>query len=248
MTQRPIVAGNWKMNLSHSQAHELAWNCDQIALSYPGVQIGVFPSSIYVGEIARISRVDGALMVGAQNCHWESAGAFTGEVSPQQLVSAGVDSVLIGHSERRSLFNEGEEVLRKKLDAALEAGLHVIYCVGETLAEREAGQAQAVVRHQLDNLRNCTSTAIDVAYEPVWAIGTDRTASPAQAGEMCSLIKTQLGAIGLASARVLYGGSVTPENASELAAAPGVSGFLVGGASLNPDSFLAIVQAMAANL
>jgi len=247
MPTRPIVAGNWKMHLSHSEAHELAWNCDQIAFGHPTVQVAIFPTSIYVGEIARMGLVDGTLLIGAQNCHSELEGAFTGEVSPSQLVSAGIGAVLIGHSERRSQFGEDDAVLSRKLAAALGVGLHVIYCIGETLAQRDAGQASAIVIQQLAALAGLKTdnVLLDVAYEPVWAIGTGRTATPKIVAEMAAAIRAELDRLGLAGARLLYGGSVNPDNASELARVDKVDGFLVGGASLSAESFLAIVKATA---
>jgi triosephosphate isomerase len=171
----------------------------------------------------------------AQNCHWARDGAFTGEVSAPMLKELGVYGTLVGHSERRQYFGETDETVAKRVAAALAEGLHVIACVGESEAEREAGQTEAVLRRQVGVLEHDENLVI--AYEPVWAIGTGRTATPAMAQEAHDLIK------GLLDVPVLYGGSVKPENADELLAQPGVDGALVGGASLDVDSFAAICHA-----
>ncbi len=171
----------------------------------------------------------------AQNVHWAEEGAFTGEVSAALLLEAGVVGAIVGHSERRLYFGETDETTRLRAEAALDAGLGVIACVGETEAERETGETEAVLRRQVSVLPR--HQGLVIAYEPVWAIGTGKTATPELAGEAHALIKE------LHPTRVLYGGSVKPDNAAELLAQPGVDGALVGGASLDPDSFAAICRA-----
>ena len=171
----------------------------------------------------------------AQNVHWATEGAFTGEISAQMLVELGVQGAIVGHSERRQWFGETDETVCKRCEAALEAGLGVIACVGETEAEREAGETASVLRRQVASIPQHGDLVI--AYEPVWAIGTGKTATPEMAQEAHALIKS------LHSTRVLYGGSVKPENAPELLARPDVDGALVGGASLDPESFAAICRA-----
>jgi triosephosphate isomerase len=173
----------------------------------------------------------------AQNCHWETEGAFTGEVSAPMLRELGVYGTIVGHSERRRLFGETDEGVARRVEAALAHGLHVIACVGETEAEREAGETEAVLRRQVSVLE--ADDNLVVAYEPVWAIGTGRTATPEIAQEAHAFVKSLL------DVPVLYGGSVKPENAAELAAQPDVDGALVGGASLDVGSFAAICQAAA---
>ena len=171
----------------------------------------------------------------AQNVHWAREGAFTGEVSAEMLRELGVEGAIVGHSERRQLFGETDDTVRLRCEAALDAGLAVIACVGETEAEREAGETEAVLRRQVAAIPR--DAALVIAYEPVWAIGTGKTATPELAQEAHETIKS------LHDTRVLYGGSVKPENAAELMARPGVDGALVGGASLEPDSFAAICRA-----
>jgi len=244
-----LVAANWKMNLEYAEAHELAWNTDQIAFDHPKVEVGVFPSSLYVGEIARLSLVDGAMVVGAQNCHFERRGAFTGEVSALQLASAGVKWVLLGHSERRQQFGESDQLIAAKMAAALECGLRVLLCVGETKEERTAGETENVIGRQVEAIEALKAQArdhVDVAYEPVWAIGTGVNAEPEMIRETHAFLRARLVAMELNGARVLYGGSVTAENASALARIQGVDGFLVGGSSLDAAAFRRIVEAVAA--
>lgn len=181
------------------------------------------------------------LQLAAQNMHWKEDGAFTGEVSPLQVRDAGCSFVILGHSERRNIFGETNDVLNKKNRAALAHNLAPIYCVGETLTERDAGRAKESVATQLEEglagISDEQRTSMIVAYEPVWAIGTGRTATPAQAQEMHAIIRTML-----PNTALLYGGSVKPDNAQELLNEPDIDGFLVGGASLDPQSFAAICK------
>ncbi|MDX8401259.1 MAG: triose-phosphate isomerase, partial [Mariprofundaceae bacterium] len=183
--------------------------------------------------------------LGAQNVYYESKGAFTGSISPLMLRDAGCHYVIIGHSERRDIMGESNELIRKKLDASLAAGLEPILCIGEHLDEREAGETNAVLREQLAILDGVpTDAPLTIAYEPVWAIGTGRTATPEQVTETHAFIHDELRRLGK-DRRVLYGGSVNPDNAAGLLACPGVEGALVGGASLKADSFMRIVRAAA---
>jgi triosephosphate isomerase len=223
-----LVAGNWKMFKDQAETRAFLE-----AFEPPGgVEIAVCPSFTSLAEALHFD-----LPVYAQNVHWEREGAFTGEVSAQMLVELKVDGALVGHSERRQQFGETDETVRLRAEAALAAGLAVIACVGETEAEREAGETEAVLRRQVAVLPR--HERLVIAYEPVWAIGTGRTATPETAQEAHALIRS------LHDTRVLYGGSVKPENAAALLAQPDVGGALVGGASLDPDAFRAICEAAA---
>lgn len=235
------------MNLSYAEAHELAWYCDQIAFEFPDVEIGVFPPSIYVGEIARLELVDGAMFVGAQDCHDQRSGAFTSCVSPTQLLSAGVKWVLLGHSECRQQLGQTNETIARKLRAAISTGLKVILCIGETELERAEGKLEAVLAEQIaaiEALSNSERSELDVAYEPVWAIGTGVVPTDQEIQEAHQFIRDRLSRIGCHTSRIVYGGSVSTENSRQLAKIPGVDGFLVGGASLNSESFRAIVESV----
>jgi triosephosphate isomerase len=221
-----LVAANWKMFKGPAATASFL---DAFAAP-PDVEVLIAPP--FASLTAAIGR---GVPVYAQNVHWAEEGAFTGEVSPPMLVEIGVDGAIVGHSERRLYFGETDETVRLRCEAALEAGLGVIACVGETEAEREAHHTEAVLRRQVAVLPRHESLVI--AYEPVWAIGTGKTATPELARQAHAVIKE------LHPTRVLYGGSVKPDNASELLAQPGVDGALVGGASLDPDSFAAICRA-----
>jgi triosephosphate isomerase (TIM) len=221
-----LVAGNWKM--FKGPAETVAF---LEAFAPPaGVEAVVCPPFASLG-----TAVGRGIPVYAQNVHWEREGAYTGEVSAPMLLELGVEGAIVGHSERRQLFGETDDTVRRRCEAALEAGLAVIACVGETGAEREAGETEAVLRRQVAVIPR--HEALVIAYEPVWAIGTGRTATPELAQQAHETIKA------LHDAQVLYGGSVKPENAAELMAQPAVDGALVGGASLEPDSFAAICRA-----
>jgi triosephosphate isomerase len=223
-----LIAGNWKMYKWPSQTVEFcrAFNAP------PGVDVVVCPPYTSLREA-----VESGLTTYAQNVHWEREGAFTGEISAPMLLELGVSGSLVGHSERRLFFDETDETTAKRARAALEAGLAVIACVGETEQERERGETETVLRRQLSVLT--AHERLVVAYEPVWAIGTGKTATPEMAQEAHAFVKTML------DVPVLYGGSVKPENADELLAQPDVDGALVGGASLEVDSFTAICQTAA---
>jgi triosephosphate isomerase (TIM) len=221
-----LIAGNWKM--FKGPAETLAF-FDRFEAP-EGVDVIICPPFVSL-EAA----VGEEWTVYAQNVHWAAEGAFTGEISAAMLVEIGVQGAIVGHSERRQWFGESDETVRKRCEAALEAGLGVIACVGETESEREAGETEVVLRRQVAVIPRHDDLVI--AYEPVWAIGTGKTATPEMAQEAHVLIKS------LHSTRVLYGGSVKPENAAELLAQPAVDGALVGGASLDPVSFVAICRA-----
>jgi triosephosphate isomerase len=221
-----LIAGNWKMH--KGPAETLAF-FDRFEAP-DGVDVVICPPFVSL-EAA----VGEEWTIYAQNVHWAAEGAFTGEISAGMLVEIGVEGAIVGHSERRQWFGEIDETVRKRCEAALDAGLGVIACVGETEAEREAGETEAVLRRQVAVIPRHDDLVI--AYEPVWAIGTGKTATPDMAQDAHALIKS------LHSTRVLYGGSVKPENAGELLAQPDVDGALVGGASLDPESFAAICRA-----
>ncbi len=227
-----LIVGNWKM---FKGAAETAAFCRALRQhDLGGVDVVVCPP--FVSLPAAVQELAGAdIAVAAQNVHWASEGAFTGEVSGTMLRALGVYGAIVGHSERRQYFGETDETVGKRMRAALDAGLSVIACVGETEAEREAGETQAVLHRQLSVLKDYDDLVI--AYEPVWAIGTGKTASPEIAEETHELIKAEL------DLPVLYGGSVKPENAAELLAQPAVDGALVGSAALDVDSFVSICQA-----
>jgi triosephosphate isomerase len=227
-----LIAGNWKMFKGPREAGEFA---RALATTVPqGVDVVV--CAPYVSLPAAL---ESGLTVYAQNVHWEPEGAFTGEVSPQMLTELGVHGALVGHSERRQYFGETDQSTARRAQAALEAGLAVIACVGETLEVRESGDTELVLKLQVDAIADAVGPheQLVLAYEPVWAIGTGRTATPDQAEEAHAFIKSLL------DVPVLYGGSVKPENAEELLAQAHVDGALVGGAALDLDSFTAICAA-----
>lgn len=239
---KALLAGNWKMNLLADDARALYEQVAEGCRSRPDLQCVVFPpaTSIAILAAARTER-DPAL--GAQNCHFEPKGAFTGEISAEQARDAGARYALVGHSERRRLFCESDLVAKQKLLAVWRAGLSPVLCVGETLAERERRETRDVLARQLRRtLEGTTAKApLWVAYEPVWAIGTGVVASVEEVGEAHAWVREELGQAGRGDeVPILYGGSVDPKNAGPLAAVPGVDGFLVGGASLNAESFLEI--------
>ncbi len=239
-----LVVGNWKMNLDRGRARALAGTVAAAAVCRGPVQVMVAPAHPHLVLVAECL-AGTPVGLAAQDLHWEAGGAFTGAVSAGMLADAGASHVLVGHSERRLLFGDDDRVVALKIQAAVDAGLTPIVCVGETAAQRDAGEALAVVARQWEAARSATgwsgAAAPLLAYEPVWAIGTGRVARPAQAAE----VHAHLRALAGAGARILYGGSVTPDNAGDLMAEAEVDGLLVGGASLSPDSFLAVVEAAA---
>ena len=229
-----LIAGNWKMYKGQAEAAEFCIELKRKLPELEGIDVAVCPPFTSLAVAVQIlAGTD--IAVAAQNVHWEDEGAFTGEVSAPMLRELGVYGAIVGHSERRLFFGETDETTAKRARAALEAGLSVIACVGETEAEREAGETEDVLRRQVSVLE--AEDNLVVAYEPVWAIGTGKTATPEMAQEAHALIKSLL------DVPVLYGGSVKPENAAEILAQPAVDGALVGGASLDVESFGAICLA-----
>ncbi|MBV8300708.1 MAG: triose-phosphate isomerase [Candidatus Dormibacteraeota bacterium] len=246
----PLIAGNWKMNTTVEEGVTLARAVAEATAEARGVAIAVLPPFTHLAAVRDALRGT-AVAVGAQDVFWEDSGAFTGEVSPLMLRGL-CDLVLTGHSERRHLLGETDEQVGRKLAASLRAGLRVMVAVGETEGERDRDETFSVVDRQLQAAFAALGDAppngsdVVVAYEPVWAIGTGRTATPEQAEEVCGHIKVAVrAATGIESAQVLYGGSVTPVNAASLFAEPSIDGALVGGASLKAADFAAIVAAAA---
>ena len=252
MPRRTIVAGNWKMNLDRRQAEDLAKAVLARRAEAGAAELVLCPPSVYLATVgAALATPAAAVALGGQNMHDKASGAFTGEVAPPMLVDLGCRYVILGHSERRTLFGETDAIVNAKTKAALAAGLTPIVCVGETLGEREAGRTETVVSAQvkgsLAGLGASDLEKIVIAYEPVWAIGTGKVATPQQAQEVHALIRGLLAGLAspavAATVRIQYGGSVKPDNAADLAALPDVDGALVGGASLKADDFLAIARA-----
>ena len=254
MTDRkPLMAGNWKMNHTHLEAiqvvQKLGFRLDD--KDYDRVDVVVCPAFTALRSVQ--TTIDGDRLkigLGAQNCHWENSGAWTGEVSPTMLAKLNVQYVIVGHSERRELLGETDEMVAKKLRAVLAAGMAPIVCVGETLAEREGGATDNKVRGQVESALNGLSSddalRCVIAYEPIWAIGTGHNASPDDANTTIGVIREHV-RVGLSDEvadgiRILYGGSMKPGNAADLMAQPEVDGGLVGGASLDPDEFARIVR------
>jgi triosephosphate isomerase len=249
MDRLPFIAGNWKMNKTVGEALELVKALKLSLSGLEGIEVAVAPpfTALYA---VRQELKGSSIQLAAQNLFWEEKGAFTGEVSPLMLKEVGCQYVIIGHSERRQYFGETDETVNRKIKAAIRCDLKVIFCIGETLKEREEGRTLSIVERQLvEGLRGIEEEAMDqivIAYEPVWAIGTGRTATPEQAGEVHRSIREKIA--GLYSnrtsekIRIQYGGSVTPENIKALMVEPGIDGALVGGASLQAESFTRIVR------
>ncbi|MFT4057263.1 MAG: triose-phosphate isomerase [Novosphingobium sp.] len=247
MAGLPYIVGNWKMNGMRAMLNE-ARAIDRSAQRFPKVQVGLAPPATLLFRMRDAVELIG---VGGQDCHVKESGAYTGDVSAPMLKDAGADFTIVGHSERREYHGESDADVNAKAQAALSAGLAVILCVGETEAQRDAGDAEGVVTAQLEGscpIADGAPEKLSVAYEPVWAIGTGRVPSVADVAAMHKAIREKLVAIygdAGAEVRILYGGSVKAENAAELLAVPDVGGALVGGASLTAESFLAIVGAAA---
>ena len=247
--RKPYVAGNWKMNCSTEQAKSLTEAVAAAAAANTGVDVLVSPPFPYL-TIAK-DAAGGRCHVGAQNCYFEESGAFTGETSVGMLKDLSVDAVILGHSERRHVMGETDEDVNKKVKAALAAGLPVILCVGELLEDREAGKTESVLDTQMTGgLKDVGSLEhVTIAYEPVWAIGTGKTASPEQAEEAHSYLRGWVAShydeSAAGSLRILYGGSVKPDNAADLIGRENVDGALVGGASLKAELFVPIIEAAA---
>lgn len=250
MARRPFIAGNWKMYKGPADADALAMALRRALVDAGAVDVAVAPPFISIPAVAARLKHSGVHLA-AQDLHPAAEGAFTGAVSAEMLKQAGCAYAIVGHSERRTLFGEDDALVNQKVHAALRAGLLPILCVGETLTERDAGQEEAVVTRQLERaLRGLPAdqaASVTVAYEPVWAIGTGRSASPEQAQAVHAIIRGWLSAsfpafVG-ATLRIQYGGSVKPGNAAALLSQPDIDGALVGGASLDADDFFAIIRA-----
>jgi len=247
----PFVAGNWKMHKTLSEARTLMRRLGELwQPQWDGVNVAVCTPFTLLFPMGK--EIDGtSIKLGGQNVYCKPEGAFTGETSPLMLRDTGCTYVIIGHSERRQHFGEGHDLLARKVTAAMEAGLEVIYCIGETLEQRESGRMQEVLNQQLDQVISpvVEASTLTIAYEPVWAIGTGRTASPEQAQEAHAFIRGRIGSIydsAVAEGMVIqYGGSVKPANAAELMRCPDVDGALVGGACLVAEDFAAIIAAVA---
>ncbi len=244
----PIIAGNWKMNKTSAEASDLVRKLVYAVREAKNREVVIAPPFTALQKVEEVIRGTN-IALAAQNMHWEDKGAFTGEISAEMLLDLGCKYVIIGHSERRQYFGETDETVNKKVKQALVKGLLPILCVGETLAEREAGKLAEVISRQVTGgLKDITAEAMKkvvIAYEPVWAIGTGKTATPEQANEVHALIRNTVKSLyeaGIAEGlRIQYGGSVTPDNVSTLMAMPDIDGALVGGASLKPESFAALV-------
>lgn len=244
---KKIVAANWKMNLLRKEAVSLFNGLSQNLLDDKDAEVVVFPPSIYLADLLQVTNT--AIHVGAQNFYFEEKGAYTGEVSATQLKDLGCSYALVGHSERRIIFAESNELLFKKIKAGIKAGLHIIYCCGESLEQRELGNEKTIIREQIEVLRTLSTeelNKISIAYEPIWAIGTGVTASPSQAEEMHAFIRGVL--VDLFSESIsdhisiLYGGSCNENNAEELFSCQNIDGGLIGGASLKQNAFTKIVE------
>ncbi len=248
--RRLFVAGNWKMNKTIAEAEVLVQEMLPRVDAFANVDKAVCPPYTALPAVAACCKNTG-LKVGTQNLYWEESGAYTGEIAPK-MVAEICDYAIVGHSERREYFAETDETVNKRLKAALAAGLHVIVCVGETLEENEAGQTEAVVTRQLTQglagISEAQAADITIAYEPVWAIGTGRAATPEDANDVHKdvirpLLAKQFGEKRAQAMRIQYGGSIKPDNAAELFSMSDIDGGLVGGASLTADSFVSIIEA-----
>ena len=248
--RKKIVAANWKMNITQAEAASFVETLLREIGDVSDVEVVIVPPFTAIAKVSEALGSSETIKIGAQNMYWERGGAFTGEISAAMLRDLFVRYVVLGHSERRQLLGETDEIVNRKVHAALEASLRPIVCIGETLEQRESGNVETVLSQQLRRslsgvgARELNETV--VAYEPVWAIGTGRTASPEQAQEAHAFIRRTLGEISdhatAAKIRIQYGGSVKPDNARTLMSQPDIDGALVGGASLDPRSFAQIVQ------
>jgi triosephosphate isomerase (TIM) len=251
--RKPLISGNWKMHHNHFEALQLVQSLSYELEKddYEVVDVSVHPPFTDIRTVQTTIDADRIpILLGAQHCHFEEKGAFTGEVAPSMLAKLGVKLVIVGHSERREVFGESDEMVNAKVKAILAQQMTPILCVGETLDEREAGEAETKVQGQLEaglaGVARDKVASMVIAYEPIWAIGTGKTATPEDAQAMCAHVRQCVAAIAgdeaAASVRVQYGGSVKPSNAAELMAQPDIDGALVGGASLEADTFARIVQ------
>jgi|SRR5581483_2058381 len=252
--RKPLISGNWKMHHDHFEAIRAVQKLSYLltAEDFSAVDVSVHPpfTDLRSVQVTLADQKATEIALGAQNCHWEPKGAFTGEVSPVFLAKLDVRYVIAGHSERRELFGETDEDVNRKVKAICTHEMTPILCVGETLDERERGETEQKVTGQVEagiaGLAPDRVAAMVIAYEPIWAIGTGRTATPEDAQAVCALVRSvvagRAGADAAAAVRVQYGGSVKPENIADLMAQPDIDGVLVGGASLDPDDFARIVQ------
>lgn len=249
MTRKIHIVGNWKMNQTSNDIDSFFKEMSGVVVK---CQSWITPQSIHIPQVKKLGEdaLGNMFQVGAQNCSHKTSGAFTGDVSPTSLKDIGVGFTLVGHSERRAIFNEGNQLLNQKTILALNEGLKVIFCVGETLEEREQGKTEEVVKTQLEEgLKGISAgqlTDVIIAYEPVWAIGTGVTATPKQAQDAHDFIRNKvLGSVGfkIDDVVILYGGSVKPDNVEELLNCTDIDGALVGGASLKPSDFMKLCQA-----
>ena len=246
--RKPIIAGNWKMNKTRDESLQFIYAVKDRVASADTVESVICAPFPYLRCL--VKRQGASLRIGAQNMHFESEGAYTGEIAPQMLSSIGVSYVVLGHSERREMFNETDEAINKKVHVAFSNGLIPIICVGESLEDREAGQTNQIVEAQtvkaLEGLTKEQAKQVVIAYEPIWAIGTGRTATAEQANETIGYIRSVIervyGREVSEAVRIQYGGSVNPSNIKELMAQEHIDGALVGGASLDPNSFLSLVN------
>ncbi|MCL4305785.1 triose-phosphate isomerase [bacterium] len=250
MSRTILLAANWKMNKLSGEAGEFVMEY-AAKLADSAVQSVILPPNTALGAVASACKASGkspeTLAFGAQNCYFQRSGAFTGEISPEMLVDLGCRFVVLGHSERRAIFGESDELIGLKVQAALAAGLTPIFCIGETLDERNSGQLESVLKRQvetgLSRVNDADLSKVVVAYEPVWAIGTGVVATPAQAQDAHKFVRSLLAQRSAEAARrmkILYGGSVKPDNCFELMSQPDIDGALVGGASLQVESLLAL--------
>jgi len=247
--RKPYICGNWKLNKTIAEAVDFVNTLKGEIAGINDVEVGIGAPFTCLSALSDACKGTN-IASGAEDCYWEESGAFTGEVAPSMIKDAGCSFVIIGHSERRQFFGETNETVNKKVKAALAAGLQAIVCVGEMLEERKAGKANDVVKdHIVGGLEGLSAEQMKnvvIAYEPVWAIGTGETATPAQAQEIHafarSVLKDMFGEVVAEATRIQYGGSVKPDNVKELMACADVDGALVGGAALKPDSFAALVK------
>lgn len=249
MSRKIVIAGNWKMNKTASEGASLVAALKPLVADIEMAEVVVCPPFTTLRAVVEAA-AGSNIQVGAQNIHWAESGAFTGEISAAMLRETGVQWVIVGHSERRQYFGETDDTVNKRLKAALAAGLKVMVCVGESLDEREGGLTESIlstqINHGLAGVSAAAMADVVIAYEPVWAIGTGKTATPEMAQETHSHIRGLLtaifGADTAAAVRIQYGGSMKPENAAELVAQEDIDGGLIGGASLKADSFAALIK------
>ena len=254
--RRKILAANWKMNLTQTEAESYLESFLPEMRAVNDLEVVIIPPFTAIATLTAFSEKLPSVRIGAQNMHWEKSGAYTGEISATMLRALYVKYVVLGHSERRTLFGETDEIVNRKIKAALDAGLRPIFCIGETLRERDAGHVEQVLEKQLraglNGVEKIDFTEVIVAYEPIWAIGTGRTASPEQAEEAHLFVRTILAHLAdqptADRMRIQYGGSVKPENAEELMRQKNIDGALIGGASLDPRSFAEIIRSTEAAL